>query len=114
MTYQQTLVYLFEQLPMFQRIGPAAFKKDLTNIRLLLDALGNPQTQFASIHVAGTNGKGSVSHLLSAALQAGGYRVGLYTSPHYKDFRERIKVDDWTRSRLVPCTGEGYLYCFQQ
>lgn len=93
MTYQQTLDYLFEQLPMFQRIGPAAFKKDLTNTWLLLDALGNPQNQFASIHVAGTNGKGSVSHLLSAALQAGGYRVGLYTSPHYKDFRERIKVD---------------------
>jgi dihydrofolate synthase / folylpolyglutamate synthase len=93
MTYRETLDFLYTQLPMFQRIGAAAFKKDLTNIKLLLDALGNPERQFASIHVAGTNGKGSVTHLLGAALQAHGYKTGLYTSPHYKDFRERIKIN---------------------
>lgn len=78
---------------MYQRVGQAAFKKDLTNIKALLDVLGQPQQQFASIHVGGTNGKGSVAHLLSAALQANGLKVGLYTSPHFKDFRERIKVN---------------------
>jgi dihydrofolate synthase/folylpolyglutamate synthase len=93
MNYSETLTYLYEQLPMFQRIGSVAFKKDLTNIRELLAVLGNPETKFASIHVGGTNGKGSVTHLLGAALQAGGYKTGLYTSPHYKDFRERIKVN---------------------
>ncbi|MEZ4985159.1 MAG: folylpolyglutamate synthase/dihydrofolate synthase family protein [Saprospiraceae bacterium] len=93
MTYQQTLDFLYAQLPMFQRVGAAAFKKDLTNITALMEALGNPHRRFASIHVGGTNGKGSVSHLLSAALQANGWKTGLYTSPHYKDFRERIKVD---------------------
>lgn len=93
MNYQETLTFLYEQLPMFQRVGSAAFKKDLTNIKELLAVLGNPETKFASIHVGGTNGKGSVTHLLGAALQAGGYKTGLYTSPHYKDFRERIKVN---------------------
>ena len=93
MNYSETLTYLYEQLPMFQRVGSAAFKKDLTNIRELLAVLGNPETKFASIHVGGTNGKGSVTHLLGAALQAGGYKTGLYTSPHYKDFRERIKIN---------------------
>ncbi|MEM1214346.1 MAG: folylpolyglutamate synthase/dihydrofolate synthase family protein [Bacteroidota bacterium] len=93
MTYQDTLHFLYEQLPMYQRLGQAAFKKDLTNIRALLAVLNHPERRFASIHVGGTNGKGSVSHLLSAALQAAGYRVGLYTSPHYRDFRERIKID---------------------
>jgi dihydrofolate synthase/folylpolyglutamate synthase len=78
---------------MFQRVGAAAFKKDLSNIKALLAGLDHPERQFASIHVAGTNGKGSVTHLLGAALQAGGLKTGLYTSPHYKDFRERIKVD---------------------
>ena len=91
--YQQTLDFLFSQLPMFQRIGPAAFKKDLSNIRALCAALGQPQERFPSIHVAGTNGKGSTTHMLGAALQAAGYKVGLYTSPHYRDFRERIKVN---------------------
>lgn len=91
--YQQTLTYLYEQLPMFQRIGPAAFKKDLGNIKALLEALGNPHQSFRSIHVGGTNGKGSVAHLLSAVLQSQGYKVGLYVSPHYRDFRERIKVN---------------------
>ncbi|MEM6772373.1 MAG: Mur ligase family protein, partial [Bacteroidota bacterium] len=93
MTYQQTLDYLFTQLPMFQRSGNSAMKKDLTNIRILLSALGNPHEKFRSIHVAGTNGKGTTCHLLAAALQAHGYRVGLYTSPHYRDFRERIKIN---------------------
>jgi dihydrofolate synthase/folylpolyglutamate synthase len=91
--YQETLHYLYEQLPMFQRIGPAAFKKDLGNIYALMEALGNPHLHFRSIHVAGTNGKGSVVHMLSAALQAAGYKTGLYISPHYRDFRERIKID---------------------
>lgn len=93
MNYTETLTFLYEQLPMYQRVGNAAFKKDLTNIRDLLAVLGNPESKFASIHVGGTNGKGSVTHLLGAALQAGGYKTGLYTSPHFKDFRERIKVD---------------------
>ena len=93
MDYAATLDYLFTRLPMYQRTGAAAMKKDLTNIRLLLDELGNPQRQYRCLHVGGTNGKGTVSHLLAAALQAHGFRTGLYTSPHYKDFRERIKVD---------------------
>ncbi|MCP9237204.1 folylpolyglutamate synthase/dihydrofolate synthase family protein [Lewinella sp. JB7] len=93
MTYSQTLDYLFTRLPMFQRTGGAAMKKDLTNIRLLLAELDHPERKLRFIHVGGTNGKGTVSHLLAAALQAHGQRVGLYTSPHYKDFRERIKID---------------------
>ncbi len=91
--YQATLDFLYRQLPMYQRVGATAFKKDLTNIRALLEELGNPHEQFASIHIAGTNGKGSVAHLMAAALQAGGMKTGLYTSPHYKDFRERIRID---------------------
>lgn len=91
--YKETLDYLFYQLPMFQRIGPAAFKKDLGNILALSEALGNPHLQFRSIHLAGTNGKGSTAHMLAAVLQAAGYKVGLYTSPHYRDFRERIKIN---------------------
>ncbi len=91
--YKDTLNYLFQQLPMFQRIGNAAMKKDLTNITKLCSALGNPQNSFKSIHLAGTNGKGSTAHILAAMLQANGYKVGLYTSPHYKDFRERIKLN---------------------
>ena len=78
---------------MFSRMGSAAFKKDLTNIRVLCDRLGQPQTRFKTIHVGGTNGKGSVSHMLAAILQTAGYKTGLYTSPHLYDFRERIKVD---------------------
>lgn len=93
MTYHETIQYLYTQLPMYQRVGQSAFKKDLTNIRKLLMILGQPHESFPTIHVAGTNGKGSVSHILSAILQAHGYRVGLYTSPHYKDFRERIKIN---------------------
>jgi dihydrofolate synthase/folylpolyglutamate synthase len=93
MNYQQTLDYLFEKLPMFSKLGAAAFKKDLTNTIALCEALGNPQHTFKTIHIAGTNGKGSVSHTLAAVLQTAGYKTGLYTSPHLKDFRERIKVD---------------------
>lgn len=84
---------MFEQLPMFSRQGSSAYKKDLTNIRLLCNALGNPQNLFKTIHVGGTNGKGSVSHMLAAVLQTAGYKTGLYTSPHLYDFRERIKVN---------------------
>src|SRR5258705_4507191 len=93
MNYQKTIDYLFSRLPMYSRIGPDAFKKDLTNTIRLCGFLGNPQTKFKSIHVAGTNGKGSVSHMLAAILQTAGYKTGLYTSPHLKDFRERIKVN---------------------
>lgn len=91
--YQQTLDYLYAQLPMFSRMGAAAIKKDLTNTRALCEALGNPQTRFKSIHIAGTNGKGSTSHMLAAIFQQAGYKTGLYTSPHLVDFRERIRVN---------------------
>jgi dihydrofolate synthase/folylpolyglutamate synthase len=93
MNYAQTLEYLFTQLPMFSRVGAAAYKPDLTNTIKLCEALGNPQHQFKSIHVAGTNGKGSTSHMLASILQTAGYKTGLYTSPHLVDFRERIKID---------------------
>ncbi len=93
MNYSQALEYLFNQLPMFSRIGAAAYKKDLTNTIALCAHFGNPQNNFPTVHIAGTNGKGSTSHLLAAALQTAGYRVGLYTSPHYIDFKERIKID---------------------
>lgn len=93
MTYQETLQYLFTRLPMFSRMGAAAFKKDLTNTTRLCEALGNPQLQCKTIHIAGTNGKGSTSHMLAAILQTAGYKTGLYTSPHLKDFRERIKIN---------------------
>ena len=93
MTYQQTIEYLFSRLPMYSRIGAAAFKKDLTNTITLCEHLGNPHHKFKCIHVAGTNGKGSVSHMLAAILQTAGYKTGLYTSPHLKDFRERIKLN---------------------
>ncbi len=93
MTYQEVQDFLFSQLPMYQRQGVSAFKKNLDNIIALCDLLGNPQNKFKSIHIAGTNGKGSTSHMIAAGLQANGYRVGLYTSPHYKDYRERIKIN---------------------
>src|SRR6266704_177826 len=93
MSYEDALKYLYDQLPMFSRIGIAAYKTDLTNTRQLCEALNNPQTKFKSIHIAGTNGKGSVSHMLASILQQAGYKTGLYTSPHLKDFRERIKVN---------------------
>ena len=92
-TYQQTLNYLYEKLPMFSRIGKAALKPDLSNTLKLCAALDNPQEKFKSIHIAGTNGKGSVSHGLAAVMQYAGYKTGLYTSPHLVDFRERIRVN---------------------
>ncbi|MEP7111517.1 MAG: bifunctional folylpolyglutamate synthase/dihydrofolate synthase, partial [Ferruginibacter sp.] len=93
MTYQQTIDYLYAQLPMFSRVGAAAYKEDLHNTLALCNALDNPQTKFRTIHIAGTNGKGSTSHMLAAILQQAGYQTGLYTSPHLKDFRERIKIN---------------------
>ena len=93
MTYPETIDYLFTRLPMFSRIGAAAYKADLTNTIRLCEHIGDPHKKFKTIHVAGTNGKGSVSHMLAAILQTAGYKTGLYTSPHLKDFRERIKVD---------------------
>jgi len=93
MDYQKTLDYLYSQLPMFTRDGASAFKKDLTNTLELCKRLGNPQHQFKSVHVGGTNGKGSTSHMLAAILQTAGYKTGLYTSPHLRDFRERIRID---------------------
>jgi dihydrofolate synthase/folylpolyglutamate synthase len=91
--YKQTLDYLYARLPMFSRIGAAAIKNDLTNTIALCNFLDQPQKKFKTIHVAGTNGKGSVSHMLASILQTAGYKTGLYTSPHLKDFRERIKVN---------------------
>ncbi|WP_316764027.1 folylpolyglutamate synthase/dihydrofolate synthase family protein [Pedobacter aquatilis] len=93
MNYQQTLDFLYSKLPMFTRVGASAFKKDLTNTIILCEALDNPQQKFKSIHVAGTNGKGSTSHMLASVLQAQGLKTGLYTSPHLKDFRERIRIN---------------------
>ncbi|PVW12149.1 bifunctional folylpolyglutamate synthase/dihydrofolate synthase [Marixanthomonas spongiae] len=93
MNYQETIAWLFAQLPMYQRVGKTAFKKDLSNTLKLSKHLNNPERHFKSIHVGGTNGKGSVSHILASVLQEAGYRVGLYTSPHLKDFRERIKIN---------------------
>src|SRR5690606_7275980 len=101
MTYQQALDYLYSRLPMFTRDGHSAFKKDLTNTLLLCRETGNPQQIFKSIHIAGTNGKGSSSHMLAAILQTAGYKTGLYTSPHLLDFSERIRIngqmipEDW-------------------
>jgi len=93
MTYQETLDYLFKQLPMYQREGKTAYKKDLDNTLQLCKLLGNPEQKFKSIHIAGTNGKGSTAHMLAAIFQEAGYKTGLYTSPHLKDFRERVRID---------------------
>lgn len=98
MNYNQTLDYLYSRLPMFQRVGAAAYKADLNNTIAVCKELGNPQNKLQCIHVAGTNGKGSTSHMLAAVLQKAGYKVGLYTSPHMVDFRERIKVN----GKLIP------------
>jgi dihydrofolate synthase/folylpolyglutamate synthase len=92
-TYEQTVDYLLTRLPMFSHVGVAAYKKDLENIIKLCAFLGNPHTRFRSIHVAGTNGKGSTCHMLAAVLQTAGYKTGLYTSPHLKDFRERFRIN---------------------
>ena len=93
MTYQETVQWMFSQLPMYQRQGKTAFKKDLTNIIAFAEALGNPEQKFKSIHVAGTNGKGSTCHMIASILQEAGYTVGLYTSPHLKSFTERIRIN---------------------
>ncbi len=93
MNYTETIDYLFNKLPMFSRIGEAAIKKDLTNTLALCSFLGHPEQKIKTIHIAGTNGKGSVAHILASVLQQAGYKTGLYTSPHLKDFRERIKIN---------------------
>ena len=93
MTYGECLEWLYAQLPMYQRIGKAAYKADLKSTEELMEALGHPESKFKSIHVAGTNGKGSVAHMLAAIFQQSGYKTGLYTSPHLKDFRERVRVN---------------------
>ena len=98
MTYKQTLEFLFNQLPAYHRIGKAAYKNDLNNTLALDDHLGHPHLRFKTIHVAGTNGKGSVSHMIASVLQEAGYKTGLYTSPHLKDFRERIKIN----GKMIP------------
>ncbi|MBT8308684.1 MAG: bifunctional folylpolyglutamate synthase/dihydrofolate synthase [Maribacter sp.] len=96
MTYKETLDWMFAQLPVYQQKGKAAFNGKLDNILAFSAHLGNPETRFKSIHVAGTNGKGSSSHMLASILQEAGYKVGLYTSPHLKDFRERIRINGKT------------------
>jgi dihydrofolate synthase/folylpolyglutamate synthase len=101
MTYLETLDYLYTKLPMFSRIGAVAYKKDLHNTIALCDAVDNPQKHFKTIHVGGTNGKGSTSHMIAAILQQAGYKTGLYTSPHLKDFRERIRINGTMVSKKV-------------
>ena len=93
MEYGEVIRYLYDMLPMYQRIGNSAIKKDLKNTRKLCKALDHPQEKFKSVHVAGTNGKGSSSHMLASILARAGYKTGLYTSPHLKHFTERIKVN---------------------
>lgn len=93
MNYQQTIEYLYNSMPMFQREGKSAYKIGFGNILALCQALGNPHLKFKSVHVAGTNGKGSSSHYLAAILQSAGYKVGLFTSPHLKSFTERVKMN---------------------
>jgi len=93
MNYNQVLDFLYSQLPMYQRVGAAAYKADLNNTIAICNLIGNPQNNIKSVHIAGTNGKGSVSHLLASAFHEAGYKTGLYTSPHLKDFRERIKIN---------------------
>jgi len=105
MNYQETVHWLFAQLPMYQQQGAIAYKADLSNTLLLAEYLGNPEKKLCCIHVAGTNGKGSTSHLLASVLQEAGYKVGLYTSPHLKDFRERIKING-------ECIEEAYVTDF--
>ena len=93
MKYQDTVNWMFQQLPMYQNKGNSAFKKDLVNTLKFSNHLGEPQERFKTVHVGGTNGKGSTSHMLASILQEAGYKVGLYTSPHLKDFRERIRIN---------------------
>ena len=104
MTYAEAVSFLYQQLPAYQRVGKAAFKADLTNTRRLVEHLGNPHDQFPSVHIAGTNGKGSSAHCLAAVLQSAGYRTGLYTSPHLKSFTERIRIDGQEISEAAVAT----------
>src|SRR5688500_8531169 len=97
--YKEAVQYLYNNLPMFQRVGAVAYKKDLTNTLKLCEALNNPHKKFRSIHVAGTNGKGSTSHMLASILQSAGYKTGLYTSPHLKEITERIRINGEEVSR---------------
>jgi len=92
-SYKSALSYIFAKLPMYHRVGQVAYKKDLTNTIQLCEAAGNPQDKIKTIHIAGTNGKGTTTHIIAGGLQSQGYKVGVYTSPHYKDFRERIKIN---------------------
>lgn len=111
MTYQETVDYLYKQLPMFTRVGASAFKADLNNTIALCGLLDNPQNKFKSIHIAGTNGKGSTSHMLAAILQIAGYKTGLYTSPHLKDFRERIRIN----GQMIPQQAIiDFIACYQR
>ena len=115
MNYQETLRWMFTQLPMYQYQGASAYKKDLTNTILLADYLGNPEKKLKTIHVAGTNGKGSTSSIIASVLQEAGYRVGLYTSPHLKDFRERIKINGQEiEETFVVNFIEKYQFFFEQ
>ena len=103
MNYQETINWMFNQLPMYQLQGASAYKKDLTNAYLLANHLGNPEKNLKCIHVAGTNGKGSTSHMLASIFQEAGYTVGLYTSPHLKDYRERVKINGEESSEDFVC-----------
>lgn len=103
MDFNQTVEYMYNLLPMYQRVGAVAFKKDLTNTIKLCQALGNPHHHFKSIHIAGTNGKGSSAHIIASILQSAGYKTGLYTSPHLKSFTERIKIDGQEISEDYVC-----------
>jgi dihydrofolate synthase/folylpolyglutamate synthase len=102
-TYTEAVQFLYDNLPLFQRVGAVAYKIDLTNTILLCKALDDPQKKFKSVHVAGTNGKGSTSHMLASILQEAGYKTGLYTSPHLKSFTERIRVNGQEISHAFCC-----------
>lgn len=104
MNYAETLDYLYQRLPMFQKVGEVAFKKGLGNIIALCEELGNPQSTYSSIHIGGTNGKGSVSNLTASVLQEAGYKVGLYTSPHLRNFTERIRVNGQEMPEEAVCS----------
>ena len=103
MNYKETLDWMFNKLPLYQMQGASAYRKDITNTVLLANHLGNPENHLKCIHVAGTNGKGSTSHLLASVLQEAGYKVGLYTSPHLKDYRERITINGKPISKKYVC-----------
>jgi dihydrofolate synthase / folylpolyglutamate synthase len=114
MTYAETLAYLYAQLPMFQRIGAAAYKADLHNTHALLEVLGHPERGLRCVHVAGTNGKGSTCSLIASVLQEAGYKVGLHTSPHLKDFRERFRINgEMVREEVVTDFVERFRESFE-